>query len=98
MSSLTNSSASWSSPAVRCPIASSARSTCEDSASSMKLAVDDAEDAQHHMSHFMEEAEPSQVDPAEEAMGHLTTGELHEAEELVRELIESMLHQHHHHD
>ena len=49
------------------------------------LAVQDAEDAQHHMSHFMEESEPSQVDLAEEAMGHLTTGELHEAEELVRE-------------
>ncbi len=32
------------------------------------LAVDDAEDAQHHISHFIEEAEPSQVDLAEEAM------------------------------
>ena len=62
------------------------------------LAVHDAEDAQHHMSHFMEEVEPSQVDLAEEAMGHLTTGELHEAEELVRELIESIPHRHHHHD
>ena len=62
------------------------------------LAVDDVEDAQHHMSHFIEEGEPSQVDLAEKAMGHLTAGELHEAEELVRKLIENMLHQHHHHD
>ncbi len=62
------------------------------------LAVQDAEDAQHHMSHFMEESEPSQVNLAEEAMGHLTTGELHEAEELVRELIETRPHRHHQHN
>ena len=62
------------------------------------LAVQDAEDAQHHMSHFMEEVEPSQVDLAEEAMGHLTADKLHEAEELVRELIESRPHRHHQHN
>ena len=62
------------------------------------LAVDDAEDAQHHMSHFIEEAEPSKVDLAEEAMGHLNAGELHEAEELVRELIETRPHRHHQHN
>ena len=62
------------------------------------LAVHDAEDAQHHMSHFMEEAEPSKVDLAEEAMEHLNTGELHEVEELVKELIESRPHHQHHHD
>ncbi len=36
------------------------------------LAVPDAEDAQHHLDHFREEAEPSQVDLSEEAAGHLT--------------------------
>jgi cytochrome c5 len=62
------------------------------------LAVHDAADAQHHMSHFMEEAEPSKVDLAGEAMEHLNTGELHEAEELVKELIESSPHHQHRHD
>ncbi len=62
------------------------------------LAVPDAEDAQHHLDHFMEEAEPSQVDLAEEAAGHLNAGELHEAEELAKELIENMPHRHHQHD
>ena len=62
------------------------------------LAVDDAEDAQHHMSHFTEEGEPSKLDLAEEGMGKLAAGKLHEAEELVRDLIESMPHRHHHHE
>ena len=67
------------------------------------LAVPDVEDAQHHLDHFqtqssMEGTEPSQVDLAEEAMGHLNAGELHEAEELAKELIENMPHRHHQHD
>ncbi len=67
------------------------------------IAVPDAEDAQHHLDHFqaqssMEEAEPPQVDLAEEAMGHLNADELHEAEELVKEIIENMPHRHHQHD
>jgi len=61
------------------------------------LAVDDVEDAQHHMSHFIEE-EPSKVGLAEEAIGHLNAGELPEAEELVKDLIESRPHRHHQHD
>ena len=39
-----------------------------------------AEDPQHPMSHFMEEAEPSKLDLAGEAMGHLNAAVLHEAE------------------
>ncbi len=62
------------------------------------LAVHDAEDAQHHFDHFMEDAETSQVVLAEEAAGHLNAGELHEAEELAKELIENMPHRHHQHD
>jgi len=62
------------------------------------LAVRDAEDAKHHMDHFMQEAEPSQADLAGEVMGHLNAGELHEAEELVEGLIENMPHRQHHHD
>ena len=46
----------------------------------------------------MQEAEPSQVDLAGEAMGHLNAGELHEAEDLVEGLIENMPHRQHHHD
>ena len=67
------------------------------------LAVQDVEDAQHHLDHFqaqssMEGAETSQIDLAEKAMGHLNAGELHEVEELAKELIESMPHRHHQHD
>lgn len=62
------------------------------------LAVHDAEDAQHHLDHFVEEAEPSQLDLTEEVTGHLNAGELHEVEELVKGLIEDMPHRHHHHD
>lgn len=62
------------------------------------LAVDDAEDARHHLDHFMEEAEPSQVDLAEEVRGHLNAGELHEAGQLAKEIIEDMPHRHHQHD
>ena len=62
------------------------------------LAVQGVEDAQHHMGHFIEEGEPSQIDLAGEVMEHLNAGELHEAEELVKELIESRPHQQHHHD
>ena len=46
----------------------------------------------------MEEAETSQIDLAEKAMGNLNAGELHEAEELVKEIIENMPHRHHQHD
>ena len=62
------------------------------------LAVHDAEDAQHHLAHFMEEAEPTQLDLAEEARSHLNAGELHESEDLTKELIENMPHRHHQHD
>ena len=62
------------------------------------LAVHDAEDAQHHLDHFMDEAETSQVDLVEEAMSHLKAGELHDAEELTKALIENMPHRHHQHD
>ena len=62
------------------------------------LAVRDAEDAEHHLDHFIQEAEPSQVDLAGEARDDLNAGELHEAEDLVEGLIENMPHRQHHHD
>ena len=57
-----------------------------------------ADDARHHMSHFMEEVEPSKADLAGEAMEHLNTGEFHEGKEPVKQHVESGPHQHHHHD
>ncbi len=62
------------------------------------IAVNDADDAQHHMGHYIEEPESLDAEGAQKAMEFLSAGELHEVEELVRELIEGMPHSHHHHN
>lgn len=61
------------------------------------LSVRDEEDARHHLQHFMEEAMPDRKEMGQEVMGHLDMGEIHEAKELVKRMIEGMPHQHHHH-
>ena len=62
------------------------------------IAVNDSDDAQHHMGHYTEETESLDTEEAQKAMQFLSAGELHEAEELVRDLIEGMPHRHHQHN
>ena len=61
------------------------------------LAVTNAEDAQHHIHHYIELADTEQEKSAREALQHLEAGALDKTEELIMELLEGMPHQHHQH-
>jgi hypothetical protein len=60
------------------------------------LAVHDAEDALHHLHHYMDAARPEEKTLAQEATGRLEDGQLYRAEELIIQLLEGMPHHQHH--
>ena len=61
------------------------------------IAVEEADDAAHHLDHFLEDAAGLSRDLAAEALDLLATGNFHEAEDKVQGMLEGMPHQHHQH-
>ena len=57
--------------------------------------VPNAEDAQHHIHHYIELADTEKGKSALEALQHLEAGALDKTGELIMELLEGMPHQHH---
>ena len=62
------------------------------------IQVHDAPDATHHLEHFVADANEQEREKAQQVLEHLEAGDGEEAEHTVVELLESMEHQHHHHD
>ena len=61
------------------------------------IAAEDADDAAHHLEHFLEDAAGSSRDAAVETMELLAAGSFHDAEDEVQDMLEGMPHQHHQH-
>ena len=61
------------------------------------VSVEDADKATHHLEHFLEDATAPSSEIATETIALLASGEFHDAEEEVQEMLEGMPHQHHNH-
>ena len=61
------------------------------------ISVEDEDDATHHLEHFLEDATAPSREIATETIALLASGEFHDAEEEVQEMLEGMPHLQHHH-
>jgi hypothetical protein len=61
------------------------------------LSVHDPEDVRHHLAHYAEVTDAVDRSTAQAILDDIEAGRLHDGEAAIKQLLEGMPHQHHHH-